>query len=79
MANDGDLLERLRWQMVLLGVVLAPHACLDEVSGIGEGGWLVEAMPKGFSHEGPWRRVVPRNASEDVEEQLPPFFQGDAP
>ena len=60
--------------MVLLGVVLAPLACLDEISGIDEGGWPVEVVPEGLSHLGPWRCVVSVDASMDVKEHLSPFF-----
>jgi hypothetical protein len=45
--GDGDRLERLRLQVVLLGIVLRPLACLDEISGISEGGWPIETVPKG--------------------------------
>ena len=72
--GDGDRLERLGGQVTLLGIVLAALARLDEVLGVGEGGRPVEAMPEGLSHEGSWRRVVPIDATVDVEEQLPPIL-----
>ena len=64
--GDGDRLEHLGGQVSLLGVVLAALACLDEVLGVGEGGSLIEAVPKGLPHEGPWHRVVPADAAVDV-------------
>ena len=60
--------------MTLLGIVLAYLAHLDEVSGVGEGHWLVKAMSEGFPHEGAWCHVVSADAAMDVEEQLPPSF-----
>ena len=64
--------------MTLLGIVLASLAGLEEVSGIGEGGWPVEDMPDIFPHEGPWRRMVPVDAAVDVEEQLLSVLRGDS-
>jgi len=65
--GDGDHLECLGGQVTLLGIVLAPLACLDEIPHIGEGGWPVEVVPRGFSHEGPWHRLVPVDDAVDVE------------
>lgn len=36
----------------MLGVVLIAFARLDEVLGVGEGGWPVEVVPKGLPLEG---------------------------
>ena len=66
--GDGDHLERLGEQVTLLDVVLIALACLDEVPCISEGGCLVEAMPEGLSHNGPWCCVVPTDAAMDVKE-----------
>ena len=51
---------------------------LDEVSGIGEGGQLVEAVSEGFPHEGVWHHMVSVDAAMDIENQLPPILWGDA-
>jgi hypothetical protein len=65
--------------VVLFGVVLAALTCSDEFPGISEGRWLVEAMPKGFPHEGPRGSVVRADTGVDVKEQLLPFLRGDTP
>jgi len=64
----GNSVERLGHQLTLLGIVLAPLACLDEVSSVGEGSRPVEAMFKSLPHEGAWPRVVGVDATVDVEE-----------
>ena len=76
--GNGDRLERLAWQVTLLGIVLASLVGLDEVPGISKGGRPVEVVPKSFPHEAPWRHVVPVDAAVDVEEQHPSILWGDA-
>ena len=46
--GNGDRLERLAWQVTLLGIVLASLVGLDEVPSVNEGGQPVESMPKTF-------------------------------
>lgn len=64
--GDEDHLECLHQQVVLLGIVLAPVAHLDDVPGIGEGYRLVEAMPEGLPNEGTQSSVMRADASMDV-------------
>jgi len=37
----------------LLGIELAPVAGANELDGVSDGRWPVEALPEGISHEGP--------------------------
>ena len=61
--------------MTLLGIVLTAFAHLDQVPGVGEGGWPIEAVPDGLPHEGSWCHVVPTDAAMDVKEQLLPILR----
>ena len=46
--GNRDHLERLHRKVVLLGIVLAAFACLDEVPGVGEGRRPLKLCLKAF-------------------------------
>jgi hypothetical protein len=54
--------------MLLLGKELKSCALFDDVVGVGERHGLVEAGPKGFSHQGGSSCVVPTDAQVDFAE-----------
>jgi hypothetical protein len=52
--------------MSLFSVVLAPFAGAYYFSGIGQGGWPVEALPEGASDQCSVHGVVSAYASMDI-------------
>ena len=59
-------------------VELATLASRHDVSGIGDRGGPVKALPERVTHEGAWRGVVAADASMDVADQLLALGDGDA-
>jgi hypothetical protein len=64
--------------VVLLGIVLASFARPNDVSSVGEGHHLVEAVSEGPPHKGSRGSMMPKDAGVDVEEQCLPVFRRDA-
>jgi len=45
-------------EMSLLGIELAPVAFADELDGISDDRWPVQALSEGVTNEGSWSRMV---------------------
>ena len=60
------------------GVELASLASPHDVSGVGDRGGPVKALPKCITHEGARRGVVTADASVDVTDQLLALGNGNA-
>ena len=65
-------------EVYLSSVELATLAGPNDVSGVGDRGGPVKALPKCVTHEGAWHGVVAADASMDVADQLLALGDGDA-
>ena len=57
-----------------LATLTSPH----DVSGVGDRGGPVKALPERVTHEGAWRGVMAADAGMDVADQLLALGNGDA-
>ena len=62
----------------LPGIELATLVGSYDVSGVGDRGGPVKALPKRVTHEGAWRGMVAADASMDVADQLLALGDGNA-
>ena len=76
--RDGDCLQSMGREVCFSGVELASLASPHDVSGVGDRGGPVKALPKRVTHEGAWRGVVAADASMDVADQLLALGDGNA-
>ena len=67
-------MERLSWLMDLLRVELTRFAASNQLSGVLESCWPVEALPKGLPDQRADRRMAPTLAPMDIREQIVAFF-----
>ena len=65
-------------KMCFSSIELAPLAGPHNVSGVGDRGGPVKALPKCVTHESAWRGVMAADASMDVTDQLLALGDGDA-
>ena len=66
-------------EVYLSSVELATLASPHDVSGVGDRGGPVKALPERVTHEGARRGVMAADASMDVADQLLALGDGDAP
>ena len=65
-------------EVYLSSVELATLAGPHDVSGVGDRGGPVKALPECVTHEGAWRGVMAADAIMDVADQLLALGDGDA-
>jgi hypothetical protein len=75
---EGDGVERLRREMCLPSIILAPIAGAYYVLGISHSSWPVETMAKSHAYQHLWCSVVTAGSRVDVDEQLLPLIPRDA-
>src|SRR3954470_16288431 len=62
--------------MWLSGIILASHACLNQIVGIRLRGQPVESLPEGFSYQRSRSGVIPAISEMDFAEDFNTFLLG---